>query len=89
MRREWLTGEGTLTTPFGVEQREATFTCAHCNSIVRLPPRCNPDDLGGWCRVCDKAICPRCVQRGHCDPFEKALKRMEARAEARKSYEDG
>jgi len=85
MRREWQTGEGTIVGPFS-SQREATFTCAHCSALVRLPARADPDKLGGWCQVCDKPICPKCVTTGKCDPMEEKIKRLEARIEARRSY---
>lgn len=85
MRSEWKTGEGALIGPF-TTQREATFTCAHCNMVVRLPTRADPEKLGGWCMVCDKAICPECVKTGKCDPMEEKIKRFEARIEARRSY---
>ena len=63
-----------------------TFTCHHCNSVVHVKPKCNPDDLGGMCRLCMKMICPRCVDLGICDPIEKKLERMEARDRALRSY---
>lgn len=86
MRKEWLTGEGTFFEPLGSERREATFTCAHCSTVVRVPDRADADKLGGWCMVCDKAICPACVKTGKCDPMEEKIKRLEARIEARRSY---
>lgn len=55
-----------------------TFTCAHCNKVVFVPAKANPDDLGGFCRLCMKMICPQCVTSGKCDPFEEKLKRMES-----------
>jgi hypothetical protein len=43
-----------------------------------------PEDAGGLCTVCTGAICPRCVAKGACDPFEEKLKRMEASYQARR-----
>lgn len=85
MRKEWLTGEATLFNPTGIKEA-ATFTCFHCNRVVHVPAKADPDKLGGWCRVCDKAICPQCVKTGECRPFEKELEKMEASYHARRSY---
>lgn len=70
----------------GIRQEADTFTCHHCNSIVIVKPHCNPDDLGGMCRLCMKMICPTCVDLGFCDPIEKKLQRAEARDHALRSY---
>lgn len=55
-----------------------TFTCRHCNTVVRVKPMCDPAEMGGRCTLCDKLICKHCVGKG-CDPFEKKLERLEAR----------
>lgn len=70
----------------GVRQEADTFTCFHCNTIVIVKPKCNPSDLGGMCRVCEKMICPACVDLGQCDPLEEKLKRAEQSYQARRSY---
>jgi len=67
-----------ITGPNGVEEHE-TFTCGHCNNVVRVPHKAKPDDLGGMCRVCMSMVCGRCCATGRCDPFDKKLKRMEDR----------
>ena len=72
--------------PIGVRQECDTFTCFHCNQVVHVKPKCNPDDLGGMCRLCMKMICPVCVNLGACDPTEKKLERAEARDRALRSY---
>lgn len=69
----------------GMQNECSTFTCFHCNRIVLVKPKCNPDDLGGTCRLCMKMICPQCVDLG-CTPFEKKLERWEARDRALRSY---
>lgn len=67
--------------------REAdTFTCAHCNRVVHVPAKANPDELGGFCRMCMSMVCPQCAN-GSCTPFEKKLAEIEARYHARRSYE--
>ena len=70
----------------GVRQEADTFTCHHCNTIVVVKPKCDPCDLGGMCRICEKMICPSCVDIGKCDPFEKKLERIEARDRILRSY---
>lgn len=62
-----------------------TFTCNHCNRIVKVPPKCEPAEVGGLCYICAQPICPTCVGKG-CDPFEEKLKRSEASYHARRSY---
>jgi hypothetical protein len=71
----------------GVRQEADTFTCYHCNTIVIVKPKCDPYDLGGMCRLCEKMICPKCVDIGSCDPLEEKLKRAETAYHARRSYE--
>jgi len=65
--------------PDGVRQEADTFSCSHCNRIVIVKPKCNPDELGGMCRLCMKMICPSCVDLGSCVPFEKKLEEQERR----------
>lgn len=72
--------------PSGIRQEADTFTCNHCNKIVVVKPKCDPCDLGGMCRLCEKMICPACVDLGACDPVEEKLKRAENSYEARRSY---
>lgn len=63
----------------------STFTCQHCQKVTFVRAGCNPTDLGGFCWKCDQLICPKCVNKGTCDPWEEQMKRMEARYEFRKS----
>jgi len=61
-------------------QEHETFTCAHCQRIVHVPPRAAPASLGGVCKQCMGLVCPACVAAAQCDPFEKKLGRAEARS---------
>jgi len=70
----------------GIRQEADTFTCFHCNRVVIVKPMCDPYDLGGMCRICEKMICPACVDLGKCDPVEKKLEREEAKYRALRSY---
>jgi len=63
-----------------------TFTCGHCQRIVVVPAKCSPAELGGVCGHCNAMICPRCVASGVCVPWEEAMRRMEAKTEALRSY---
>lgn len=36
-----------------------------------------PEDIGGHCSLGWTLVCPRCVNKGSCDPFEEKLKRAE------------
>lgn len=71
----------------GIQEEHDTFTCGHCQRIVRVPPRANPADVGGMCYQCTHLICPRCVGQG-CVPFEKSLEAAEAHYHSRRSYAD-
>ena len=78
-------GYAVLVDPdLGVVERD-TFTCSHCNSVVYVKPKSNPDDFGSMCRICMKMVCQRCANLG-CTPFEKKLEQAEARDRARRSY---
>lgn len=61
------------------------FTCHHCNKVVAVKPKTNPDDFGSMCRNCMKMVCPGCANLG-CTPFEKKLESIEARDRALRSY---
>lgn len=67
-----------------------TFTCSHCQYVTKVPPRCDPADLGGHCKSCDKLVCNKCVnimaRGGNCTPWEKQMIAMENREAARRSY---
>lgn len=63
-----------------------TFTCGHCNRIVHVPPRTDPANIGGLCKQCMSLVCSKCVATGRCDPLEKKIERMEAKAHAIRSY---
>ena len=68
----------------GSTHENDTFTCRHCQRVVDVPHMGKPEDVGGLCTICMGAICPRCVAKGACDPFEEKLKRMEASYQARR-----
>lgn len=80
-------GYGFYTTVEGnVVDEHDTFTCAHCNSVVKVEPFQRPEDLGGQCTLCNAPICPKCADLGVCFPFEKRLEESEAKQEALRSY---
>ena len=60
------------------------FVCAHCQKAVFVKPFSDPADMGGFCRICGGSdylsglICPGCVAKGGCVPFEKKLELVEA-----------
>ena len=69
-----------IATDQGKNIEYDTFICGHCNKIVIVPPRSDMSDLGGMCRGCMKLICPKCVDKQTCTPFEKQLEKIEARS---------
>lgn len=62
-----------------------TFSCGHCGSIVHVPARTDPANLGGLCKQCMRLICPRCLDKG-CEPLERKLEQAEARERTLRSY---
>ena len=57
-----------------------TFTCGHCQHVVHVEPLCDPANAGGLCKNCMRLICPRCVGKGICVPWEKMIERIEDKA---------
>ena len=76
LRREELRG--------GMSEMD-TFTCGHCGSIVHVPARADPANLGGLCKQCMRLICPRCLDKG-CEPLERKLEQAEERERTLRSY---
>ncbi len=62
-----------------------TVTCGHCQSLIHVPVGRIHEVVGG-CRICERMICPKCVNKGTCAPWEEAFARMAAREDARRSY---
>lgn len=56
-----------------------TFTCCHCNTVIRIPVGAKSEDMGGYCTMCMENICTACADHGRCTPFEKQLEAVEAR----------
>jgi hypothetical protein len=73
-----------IIDPAGSSEFE-TFTCAHCNSIVRMPHPDSPEEMKlkvkdvRRCHQCDALTCPKCAAIPQCTPFEKKLEAYEAR----------
>ena len=87
-----IVGDLARETPTLVEQgyrhTEAeidTFTCEHCNRVVHVPPRADPTVMGGYCRQCMGLICPKCVGKRTCRPWEKEMERRESRDRLREA----
>lgn len=76
-------GYATITWDDGRVQEFDTFTCNHCQRIVHVKPKCDPADLGGYCKICERLICAPCQQsmmKGNgCVPWEKQMEKIEAR----------
>jgi hypothetical protein len=67
--------------PRGMRECDS-FTCKHCNSVVLVPHRADPEkhDLGFHCGPCNALICAKCVpeymERG-CVPFMRKVDEAE------------
>lgn len=83
-------GYSVLTDPEAPTIERDTFTCAHCQRIVQVPPRADPASMGGICGGCAGLICPACTDRrqkgGPCIPWEEQMNRQLARQDALRSY---
>ncbi len=66
--------------------RYDTATCGHCNRVFHVGARKRPEDIGGLCKVCMRAICPNCLGTGRCEPFEAKIEREEERERVLRSY---
>ena len=66
-----------FTNHDGLTEEQDTFSCAHCNRIVPVPPMSVQSTFNCFCRKCDKPICPECDAKMAatltCEPFEKWL----------------
>lgn len=71
-------GYAVLASPDGVVETD-TFTCGHDQRIVKVPPGADPASIGGLCKVCMQLICPQCVAKGICTPWEQQMEKIEAR----------
>ena len=72
-------GYGVVFAPGGVMSETDTFTCGHCNSIVNVPVKARPEEVGGLCKQCNHLICPACVLKLSCTPWELQMERIESR----------
>lgn len=79
-------GYAVITDPNAGVKEADTYTCFHCNTIVHVPVKADPANIGGLCKQCMKLVCPRCTAKGTCDPWEEQMKRAEAAYHARRSY---
>ena len=79
-------GYSLLLDENGKPTEHDTFTCRHCQRLVKVAPFQKPEDVGGLCYCCYAPICPACTDRGGCDPIDEKIKRQQAAYEARRSY---
>lgn len=68
-------GYSVVTDGWGVEQREDTARCNHCQKVMFIKPRQDPNEFS--CRSCMAPVCPDCANKP-CDHWEKKLDRAEA-----------
>ncbi|MGH7185913.1 MAG: hypothetical protein ACREIB_06515 [Pseudomonadota bacterium] len=71
-------GYAVLISEDGMVERD-TFTCKHCQRIVHVKPMGRPEDVGGLCKQCMGLVCPRCVAKASCTPWEKQMEIIEDR----------
>ena len=76
-------GYSTLVEPGAATAETDTMTCGHCQHITHVKPFCDPAELGGLCKVCDKLICKHCYRDRM--KYGKPCKTWEARMEVMES----
>ncbi len=83
-------GVGVITDPnvAAPYQECDTFTCGHCQYVVFVPVRQNPEDIGGLCKQCMVLICPKCVDRMVCVTWEQMIAMQEAHGRTFRSIEE-
>jgi hypothetical protein len=76
-------GHLQFINPDGTQVTFETFTCSHCNSIVRMPhpnasqaEQLRVKDIRR-CHQCDALTCPKCAKLARCTPFERQLEAIE------------
>jgi len=81
-------GYRIITEPGKADIENDTFTCAHNNELVVVPPGTASITVGSFCRACGQHICDKCTVEMErtlkCVPFEKKLEVMERRDEFRR-----
>lgn len=79
-------GYGEVSGPPEVCEEFDTFTCCHCNCIVRVRPGSGTER--GFCFMCNA---PHCGKKGcwTCVPFERKLEAVENRYRLHKAMERG
>lgn len=77
-------GHSVSTDGWGIETRRDTYTCRHCQHVVEVEPRADPNEF--WCNGCMAPICKSCKEMEWrrppgraCDHFERKLARAEAK----------
>jgi hypothetical protein len=78
-------GYAVITEPDRVTEID-TFSCRHCQHIVHVPPRQDPQKIGGFCYGCGGMVCEQCAGKRTCDPIEAQIERALNSYEARRSY---
>lgn len=71
-------GYGIFTTGDRMDSECDTFTCRHCNRIVRV--KLDASNVGELCKMCDELTCQRAdcsPALNGCAPFEKKLETYE------------
>lgn len=76
-------GYRVISEPGKADIENDTFTCAHGNEIVVVPPGMPSVTVGAFCRACMGHICEKCAAEMEktlkCTPFEKRLEAAESR----------
>jgi len=77
----------TITDPDAQLYEQDTFTCIHCNGIVRVEPGNTVTDFA-WCRQCMKPVCERERCQTRCQPWERQLEIQEARGKLWRAFDE-
>jgi hypothetical protein len=79
-------GYACISDPESGNREYDTFTCAHCQYVVHLPPNKKIEEVGDFCRSCYAVICANCADKKVCSPILKKIEQMEERRYRLLSY---
>ena len=81
-------GQIIVTDPGTPLYEQDTFTCIHCNKVVRVPPGLSSFTDFDWCRKCMKPICNKPVCHDSCVPWERQMEITEARGKLHRAMDE-
>ena len=73
-----LSGYSFLTEPGKATDEGETLSCSHCQYTWIVKP--GSGNKRGWCFKCNKPVCGKMLCNKRCEPWEKHMEIVEAKA---------